>query len=149
MWSRASNTRVALGTVRWGRWSRAACHLHEAVRGNANGPAGFVTPSAVTSLGRAQIKLVIGVPQIEGGAVPITLTSDHTALWVMLTTLAAGRFSDGTFLLRAKTLTIVDFQPVGRADLARLKSSVRVESQATYSELTWFGKKSAESILLI
>ena len=65
---------------------------------------------------------------------PITLTTNATALYVVLTTAAAGRFSDTAFLLETGQ-TVVDFLPWWWPDhldmqsegMALLNASLRVE----------------------
>jgi hypothetical protein len=56
----------------------------------------------------------------------ITLTATATALYVWLSTLAQGRFSQNGMVLKPGTTT-VQFIPVGELDVAMLKSSLRVE----------------------
>ena len=60
-------------------------------------------------------------------SVNISLRTDRTALYVTLTTLAAGRFTDNAFALTADA--VVRFVPFGggAADLPLLRSSLRVE----------------------
>ena len=67
-----------------------------------------------------------------GGA--ITLSTTATALYVVLTTTAAGRFSDNAFLLEAGTPRVIEFVSwkassglVDAAELDLLKRSLRVE----------------------
>ena len=61
----------------------------------------------------------------------ITVTADHVAMYVTLTTLAHGRFSDNAFLLDDGKAT-VQFIPFGDLDLATLKASLRIEDASTY-----------------
>ncbi len=65
------------------------------------------------------------------GSVEIVLDSSAVALYVTLTTLAYGRFSDNAFLLGAGTTTILFF-PFGPLDISTLRSSLRVEHLAEY-----------------
>jgi hypothetical protein len=62
----------------------------------------------------------------------ITLQSDAVAVYVTLTTLALGRFSDNTFLLLPSTKKIVEFFPYGDLDLNTLKTTLRVEHAQMY-----------------
>jgi beta-mannosidase len=67
--------------------------------------------------------------------VPITVTADGgAALFVTLTTLAQGRFSDNAFLLPpgdAAAVTI-DFLPFGPLDADALATTLRVEHFGLY-----------------
>ena len=68
------------------------------------------------------------------GTVPITLRTNATALFVVLTSQAAGRFSDNSLLLEAGAAT-VDFISweaggVDSTQLALLRSTLRVEHLA-------------------
>lgn len=85
-------------------------------------PAANVTASVGDLEGRA-----------AGGLVPITLHTTGTALYVVLTTAAAGRFSDNAVLLErgeTKTIDFVAWPVLDAAGLALLKSSLRVEHLA-------------------
>lgn len=64
----------------------------------------------------------------------ITVSADHVALYVTLTTLAQGRFSDNAFLLLpgAAQARQIEFVPFTGFDFAELKSSLRVEHVAGY-----------------
>jgi hypothetical protein len=65
--------------------------------------------------------------------VPISLHTTATALFVTLTTRAAGRFSDNAFLLTpSPNATIVTFLPWGELDEATLRASLRVEHLQQY-----------------
>jgi len=61
----------------------------------------------------------------------ITLTTDQTAVYVTLTTMAHGRFSDNFFLLTPGKAT-VDFVPFGKLDIDTLTSTLRVEHAQLY-----------------
>lgn len=75
----------------------------------------------------------VGVGSTTGtGSAVVTLSSNATALYVVLTTQASGRFQDNAVLLeKDKPLTIA-FVPWGDAplDLALLESTLRVEHLA-------------------
>ena len=87
----------------------------------------FVAPKHMAkSLPKAAVSFTVGA----SGA--ITLTTTATALYVVLTTAASGRFSDNAFLLEAgepKVIEFVSWKPGGTdaMQLAVLKSSLRVE----------------------
>ena len=63
----------------------------------------------------------------------ITVSTDHIALYVTLTTLAQGRFSDNAFLLLPGEVQI-EFLPFAGFDLVELKTSLRVEHVETYMQ---------------
>jgi len=71
------------------------------------------------------------------GTIDISLRSDAIALWVSLTSMAQGRFSDNSFLLLPSDNYEVKFIPfrTGRAteDLDTLKKTLRVEHYAQYA----------------
>ena len=101
----------------------------------------FVTfqPPKATRLPKAVVTASVGelvalpsplAKSTRGGTVPITLSTNATALYVVLTTRADGRFSDNAFLLEAGMATVVDFLPWGPLDLQLLKTSLRVEHMA-------------------
>ena len=72
------------------------------------------------------------------GTIDITVSSDKVALWVTLTTLAQGRFSDNAFFLPATTKTVqfIPFSPSTAADdLHVLKASLRIEDFSMYRPL--------------
>lgn len=68
------------------------------------------------------------------GSVDITLTTDNTALYVVLTTLAQGRFSDNAFALRPGSTTVqfVPLKPLTDIELETLVRSLRVEHLQQY-----------------
>ena len=61
----------------------------------------------------------------------VSVSSDKFALFVTLTSLAQGRFSDNAFVMLAGTQKLL-FLPLAGFDLAELRSSLRVEHTATY-----------------
>lgn len=77
-------------------------------------------------------------PPNEDGTIDIAVSSDKVALWVTLTTLAQGRFSDNAFFLPATTRTI-QFVPNSRlsaaSDYHELKASLRIEDFSMYRPL--------------
>ena len=96
----------------------------------------LVPPKLVTGLKRAEIAFEIGDSNPLTGVVPITVRSSVTALWVVLSTLVEGRFSDGAFMLHANQSRSIDFLPwgdlSGEVVVAELKKSLRVESLSSY-----------------
>jgi hypothetical protein len=62
----------------------------------------------------------------------ITVSTDNTAAYVTLTTLAHGRFSDNAFLLQANQRRVISFVPFGPLDINTLKSTLRVEHAKLY-----------------
>lgn len=78
----------------------------------------------------AAVAAAVGAPAADG-SVPITLSASATALFVHLTTLAQGRFSDNSMLLRPGNTT-VSFLPWGPLDVGLLESSLRVEHVKMY-----------------
>lgn len=77
-------------------------------------------------------------PNVDG-SVNVTVAADAVALWVTLTSLAQGRFSDNAFLLlpgdaNKRTVQFVPFRSgTGTEDLETLHSSLRVEHYAMYA----------------
>ena len=82
------------------------------------------------ALPAATVTAAFGAPQADG-SVPITLTASATALFVHLTTLAQGRFSDNSLLVPPGD-TVVSFLPGGPLDAELLRSSLRVEHVQLY-----------------
>jgi beta-mannosidase len=73
----------------------------------------------------AKVSVSISNTPNPDSSIDITVSSDVPAMYVTLTTLAAGRFSDNAFFLN-KVRTI-QFVPFGALDLPTLKASLRVE----------------------
>jgi hypothetical protein len=92
----------------------------------------FVAPKSLEQLPNATISVTVGQPQ--GERVPITLRPTHLALYVVLTTLARGRFSDNVLLLPPGQDTRIEFivwgGGAGAVDV--LRKSLRVESLGSY-----------------
>jgi hypothetical protein len=104
-------------------------HGEVVVSTNVNG---FVPPKDITSLPRARINITIGELDLTSGKVPITLYSTHVALYVTLTTLAPGRFSDNAFMLHANSTEVINFIVWEDFDINLLRQSLRVESLSDY-----------------
>jgi hypothetical protein len=86
----------------------------------------------------ARLSFVIAPQANADGTIDIAVTSDKVALWVTLTTLAQGRFTDNAFFLPATTKTVrfVPFSAATRAhDLAALEASLRIEDYSMYRAL--------------
>ena len=70
----------------------------------------------------------------DKSAPTISVTTDAVALFVTFTTLAQGRFSDNAFLLMPGTPKTLLFLPFEGFDFDELKSSLRVEHVASYTD---------------
>jgi hypothetical protein len=88
----------------------------------------FTAPKNL-KLPKANVQFTIGG---TATAPTVSVTTDNVALYVTLTTLAQGRFSDNAFLLLAGETKELGFIPFVGFDLAQLKSSLRVEHVASY-----------------
>jgi len=86
----------------------------------------LLAPPAKLALSKASVTFEVSAAPNADGSVDITLTADATALYVTLTTLAHGRFSDNAFALPTGKAT-VQFIPFGDLDVPTLKASLRVE----------------------
>ena len=114
------------------RRHRTNCVLDISVKNNSGTQVShnvnpFVAPK---HMAKSLPKAVVSFTVETSGA--ITLTTTATALYVVLTTAATGRFSDNAFLLEAsepKVIEFVSWTPGGMdaTQLAVLKSSLRVE----------------------
>ena len=79
---------------------------------------------------RANLMFKVAEAANADGTIDIAVSSDVVALWVTLTTLAQGRFSDNVFFLPATTKTVqfVPFSSSTAADDHRvLEASLRIE----------------------
>ena len=86
----------------------------------------------------AKLSFTIAEKANADGTIDIVVASDKVALWVTLTTLAQGRFTDNAFFLPATTKTIqfIPFSPsTENEDLAQLKQSLRIEDFSMYRPL--------------
>ena len=98
----------------------------------------LVTPEHIR-VPAAKVSFKVAPKANADGTIDIAVTSDKVALWVTLTTLAQGRFSDNAFFLPAATKTVqfVPFSPsTAPFDLAVLQASLRVEDFSMYRPLT-------------
>jgi hypothetical protein len=87
-------------------------------------------------LAKSMATVVVADEANADGTVDIDVSASHVAMYVTLTTLAHGRFSDNAFLLgsNGKLQTVVQFIPFGKLDLSMLKSSLRVEDVSSYQQ---------------
>lgn len=72
------------------------------------------------------------------GTINITVSADKVALWVTLTSMAQGHFSDNTFFLpgTTKLVQFIPFSPLtAMEDLGVLQRSLRVEDLSMYRAL--------------
>jgi beta-galactosidase/beta-glucuronidase len=93
----------------------------------------MVEPKKMT-LPKASVSFAVADTANPDGTVDVTVTTDKFALYVTLTTLAQGRFSDNAFCLAGGSLKL-QFIPVQGFELAELKSSLRVEHAAAYMNM--------------
>jgi len=71
--------------------------------------------------------------KIDSTSPKVTVTSNNFALYVTLTTQAAGRFSDNAFILLPGVAKEIDFVPFGSYfDLSVFQSTLRVEHARSY-----------------
>jgi hypothetical protein len=85
----------------------------------------LATPHSLR-LPAASVSAAVGAAPNPDGSIDIALQADATALFVTLTTLAHGRFSDNAFAL-APGHTTIQFMPFGALDAPTLRKSLRVE----------------------
>merc|ERR1712232_589403 len=93
-------------------------------------PVAFAAPR-IMSLPKASVTAIVANQVSPDGTVNIYLNSDHFALYVTLTSLAQGRFSDNAFVMLPGRKTI-RFIPFRGFELAHLKASLRIEHTASY-----------------
>ena len=102
----------------------------------------FVPPKDMLLPANADVSATVGDVVSAAGEIPISIATTATAMYVVLTTLANGRFSDNAFLLEAggapRTIMFIPWgdaagaagSPAIQRTLALLKSSLRVEHLA-------------------
>ncbi len=93
-----------------------------------------LTPSLCVQymvLPNATVTVSVASSPNPDGTVNVTVSTDATAVYVTLTTLAAGRFSDNAFLAMPGD-RVLTFIPFGDLTLDVLTSSIRVEHVAMY-----------------
>ena len=86
----------------------------------------FVPPKALQLQPTTVSATVVAQDASTDGSIPIILTARATAVFVVLTTLAQGRFSDNAFTLLPGNTTIT-FIPHGPGQRDLLVQSLRVE----------------------
>jgi hypothetical protein len=91
-----------------------------------------LTAPAKMALPKAKVTFTVAPAANADGTIDISVTTDKVAVYVTLTTLANGRFSDNAFLLLPTKPMTVQFLPFGKLDTAKLRSSLRVEHVASY-----------------
>jgi len=86
-------------------------------------------------LKKANIKATIASDTANAdGSVDIDVTADAVAMFVTLTTLADGRFSDNAFLVDGSGKATVQFIPFSPVDMGKLRSSLRAEDVSAYQD---------------
>jgi hypothetical protein len=81
------------------------------------------------------VSIAIAVSQSSDGTAMVTLESDFVALYVTLTTVAQGRFSDNALHLRPHLKHVIEFLPLKHGppvDFQELTSTLRVEHLGSY-----------------
>ena len=76
----------------------------------------------------------MALPNVQSGSIGVTVTSTATAMYVWLSTVEQGRFSDNAFVLLpgvTKTVRFLSFDETGTSATA-LKASLRVEHLGMY-----------------
>ena len=82
---------------------------------------------------QAEVKVTVAETVNADGTGDISITTDKVALYVMLSTVAQGRFSDNAMLVQpTREPHQVQFIPFKGFDLAQLKATLRVEHLAEY-----------------
>eukprot|EP00439_Symbiodinium_sp_Y106_P013213 s7315_g1.t3 len=88
----------------------------------------------------AKVSAAVATSPNDDGSVDIVLTADKTVLFLTLTTLAHGRFSDNAFAM-PPGIGKVQFIPFGALDRALLQGSLRLEHLQPYQ--SWQGGERA------
>jgi len=92
-----------------------------------------LAPPSQMKLPAAKVTARVSSAHNSDGSVDIRIMSDKTALYITLTTLAHGRFSQNAFAMAAlgqlPAMTVIQFLPFGteKADIKLLCDSLRVE----------------------
>jgi len=89
----------------------------------------LATPGAMAVPAATVAVASVGAAPEADGSIAITLSASAPAMYVTLTTLAQGRFSDNSFAV-PQGETKLSFIPFGAPDVDTLKSSLRVEHLA-------------------
>ena len=94
----------------------------------------FTTPQFLT-LSPVQLSVRVSSSVNKDASVDITIAKkadSPAAVWVTLTTMAQGRFSDNSFIM-AENEVVVQFIPFGALDTVLLRKSLRVETANDYA----------------
>lgn len=122
----AGNTTSVIATVHDAKGEVMSEHMVQQVK-----PKDIIVPVA-------KLSFAVANTANKDGTIDITVSSDKVALWVTLTTLAQGRFSDNAFFLPAGTRKI-QFMPnspsTAKDDLRTLKATLRIEDFSMYRPL--------------
>ena len=86
----------------------------------------LLAPPKSLALPAAKVAATVAAAPAADGSIGIALDANATALYVTLTTLAHGRFSDNAFAM-SPGRSSVRFLPIGALDLPLLVKSLRVE----------------------
>jgi hypothetical protein len=89
----------------------------------------FLPPKAMR-LPEANVTAIVSVVNTSADAAQVTLSTNATALYVVLTTQAAGRFEDNSVLLEVGHPRTIAFIPWAPMDAALLQRTLRVEHLA-------------------
>jgi len=108
------------------------CVLSITVRSSTGVPRSWsVLPFLPPRQMRLALATVTATVNLAGsGSAAIELSSNATALYVVLTTHAPGRFEDNAVLLEAGTPQTIGFVPWGPLDVGLLRTTLRVEHLA-------------------
>lgn len=120
------NTTSIISTVRNAHGAVVSEHMVQLVK-----PMDMRVPAA-------KLSFTIADAANTDGTIDIAVSSDRVAVWVTLTTLAQGRFSDNAFFLPAtkKTIQFIPFSPSTAADDHHvLQASLRIEDFSMYRPL--------------
>lgn len=89
------------------------------------------------AVSRAAVNAVVAAAPNADGSVDIAVTADAVALFVTLTAMAPGRFTDNAFILLPGAPRTVQWIPFvhgdANADYVALKTTLRVEDHSAYS----------------
>jgi hypothetical protein len=94
----------------------------------------LLLPPVNLTLAPAAVSFSVAAQPSADGSVDIELSTDAPALFVTLTTLAQGRFSDNAFLLLPGSPRTVQYVPfVQPTDLDVLRTTLRLEHAGSYT----------------
>jgi beta-mannosidase len=122
----AGNTSTTIATVRDVKGVVVSEHMVQLVK-----PMDIRVPVA-------KLAFTVASAANKNGTINIAVSSDKVALWVTLTSMAQGHFSDNAFFLPAssKTIQFIPHSPnTATDDLSVLRASLRVEDFSMYRPL--------------